>query len=140
MNTNPTKGPYHYRSPARIVWRVIRGMINHTSPRGAEALGRLSTFEGIPAPYDKKKRVVVPSALRTMQLKSGRRYTVLADLSHAYGWKHKELLKKLEDKRKVEAEAFYQKKKAQLALKRQAITEAAGELSEVQTELAAHGY
>jgi len=113
-------------------------MVNHTTPRGAEALARLSTFEGIPAPYDKKKRVVVPSALRTMQLKSGRKYTVLSDLSHAYGWKHKELLKKLEDKRKVEAEAFYQKKKAQLALKRQAINEA--DLSEVNAELATYGY
>lgn len=25
-NTNPRQGPFHYRSPAKILWRTIRGM------------------------------------------------------------------------------------------------------------------
>ena len=25
MNTQPKKGPIHYRAPSRIVWRTIRG-------------------------------------------------------------------------------------------------------------------
>lgn len=25
MNTKPSKGPHHFRSPARILWRTIRG-------------------------------------------------------------------------------------------------------------------
>ena len=25
MNTNPSRGPYHYRAPSRILWRTIRG-------------------------------------------------------------------------------------------------------------------
>lgn len=25
MNTKPDKGPYHFRSPSRILWRTIRG-------------------------------------------------------------------------------------------------------------------
>merc|ERR1711934_669265 len=29
MNTNPKKGPYHYRAPSRMLHRVIRGMIPH---------------------------------------------------------------------------------------------------------------
>jgi large subunit ribosomal protein L13Ae len=112
-NTNPKRGPFHYRAPSRILWRTvrsltclelapsladrpidhvdlyvyhnnpshvslkpiasphprpttpqIRGMLPHKTFRGAEALNRLTTFEGIPAPYDTKKRVVVPQALK----------------------------------------------------------------------------
>lgn len=54
--TNPKKGFSHYRSPSRIFWRTVRGMLPHKSPRGAAALGRLKTFEGIPFPYDHKRR------------------------------------------------------------------------------------
>lgn len=39
-------------------------MVPHKTARGAAALDRLKVFEGIPAPYDKLKRVVVPDALR----------------------------------------------------------------------------
>jgi large subunit ribosomal protein L13Ae len=31
-------------------------MLPHKTPRGAAALGKLKVFEGIPAPYDTKKR------------------------------------------------------------------------------------
>jgi large subunit ribosomal protein L13Ae len=34
-------------------------MIPHKTPRGAAALGKLKVFEGIPAPYDTKKRQVI---------------------------------------------------------------------------------
>jgi large subunit ribosomal protein L13Ae len=47
-------------------------MIPHKTTRGKEALERLKTYEGIPAPYDKMKRVVVPSALRVLKLKPRR--------------------------------------------------------------------
>ena len=43
-------------------------MLPHKTPRGKDALGRLKVFEGIPAPYDKKKRMVVPSALRVVKM------------------------------------------------------------------------
>jgi large subunit ribosomal protein L13Ae len=41
-NTNPTKGPFHYRAPSRILWRTIRGMVPHKTFRGAQALERLT--------------------------------------------------------------------------------------------------
>lgn len=41
MNTNPKKGPIHYRSPSRILWRTVRGMLPHKTARGAAALQRL---------------------------------------------------------------------------------------------------
>jgi len=41
-NTNPKKGPFHYRAPSRILWRTIRGMVPHKTFRGAQALERLT--------------------------------------------------------------------------------------------------
>mmetsp|Transcript_169 Transcript_169/g.150 ORF Transcript_169/g.150 Transcript_169/m.150 type:complete len:201 (-) Transcript_169:61-663(-) len=140
MNTNPGKGPYHFKSPARMLWRTVRGMVHQKTARGQEAIGRLSTFEGIPHPYDKKKRVVVPAALRVMRLKSIREHTVLGVLADSVGWKHKDLLKKLEDKRRVKCDSFYQKKKARALLKEKAVAAAAGELTKVNEVLAASGY
>jgi large subunit ribosomal protein L13Ae len=137
MNTNPGKGPYHFKSPAKMLWRCVRGMIAHTTARGAEALGRLSTFEGIPHPYDKQKRKVVPAALKVLRLKSTRGFTVLGDLANSIGWKHQELLVSLESKRKVKSEAFYQKKKALAILKDKA--EKKSDLSAVTAQLIAGG-
>merc|ERR1719321_2072761 len=73
MNTNPKHGPLHYRSPSKILWRTVRGMVPHKTARGAAALDRLKSFEGIPHPYDRKKRVVVPAALKVLRLKPQRR-------------------------------------------------------------------
>ena len=36
-----------------------------------EALNRLKVFDGVPAPYDKQKRMVIPTALRVLKLKPG---------------------------------------------------------------------
>lgn len=163
-NTNPKRGPFHYRAPSRILWRTvrhtrmdslllcgcsdcrppfgregksatdasyrtnerlhhphdthspttlpgarprvhaqIRGMLPHKTFRGAQALNRLTTFEGIPAPYDTKKRVVVPQALKILRLKPGRRFCTLGRLAHEVGWGHRELVQRLEAKRKVRA-------------------------------------
>ena len=46
MNTNPKKGPYHFRAPSKIFWKAVRGMLPHKLHRGKEALDRLKTFEG----------------------------------------------------------------------------------------------
>jgi large subunit ribosomal protein L13Ae len=71
-----------------MVWRTIRGMVHQKTARGQAALKRLSTFEGIPAPYDKQVRVVVPDALKVMRLKPGRNFTIMGDLANSIGWKH----------------------------------------------------
>ena len=140
MNTNPGRGPYHFKSPALMVWRTIRGMIHQKTARGQDALKRLSTFEGIPAPYDKQQRVVVPAALRVMRLKPGRNYTVVGELAASVGWKHKDLLARLEAKRKAESKEFYEQKRAKLALRKKAEAECASELAKVNEVLAASGY
>ena len=68
MNTNPRKGPFHFRSPARMLWRTIRGMVPHKTQRGQNALANLATYEGVPVPYDRMKRLVVPDALQAIRL------------------------------------------------------------------------
>lgn len=45
-------------------------MLQYKSKRGAAALERLKIFEGIPSPYDNKKRQVVPDALKIIRLKN----------------------------------------------------------------------
>ncbi len=66
MNTKPSHGPIHFRAPAKIFWRTVRGMIPHKTKRGAAALARLKAYEGIPPPYDKTKRMVIPDALKSV--------------------------------------------------------------------------
>lgn len=111
-NTNPRRGgSWTLRAPSRMFWRATRGMLPHKIAKGAEALARIKVFEGIPAPYDKLKRVVVPSALRVTHLKPGRDFTHLGTLCHEIGWKHFDLIKRLEATRKAASEAFYTKKK-----------------------------
>ena len=48
-------------------------MIPHKTQRGKDALRRLKVYEGCPPPYDRRKRVVVPGAMRVMCLKPGRK-------------------------------------------------------------------
>ncbi|KAK7820981.1 60s ribosomal protein l13a-3 [Quercus suber] len=40
-------------------------MIPHKTKRGAAALARFKAYEGIPPPYDKIKRMVIPDALKS---------------------------------------------------------------------------
>ncbi len=56
-------------------------MVPHKTKRGAAALDRLKVFEGVPAPYDKVKRVVVPSALQVLRLQHGHKFCKLGDLA-----------------------------------------------------------
>merc|ERR1719464_933514 len=124
MNSNPSHGPFHYRSPAKILWRTIRGMVPHKTARGAAALDRLKTFEGIPHPYDRKKRMVLPSCLKVLRLKPERRFCKLGDLSNEVGWKHKDLIERLETARKVKSAAFYKRKVAATKSRKAAVTSA----------------
>uniref|UniRef100_A0A8C4RFY3 Large ribosomal subunit protein uL13 n=1 Tax=Erpetoichthys calabaricus TaxID=27687 RepID=A0A8C4RFY3_ERPCA len=61
MNTNPSRGPYHFRAP-------VRGMLPHKTKRG--------------------KRMVVPAALKIVRLKPSSKFAVLGRLAHEVGWKY----------------------------------------------------
>lgn len=56
-------------------------MVPHKTQRGAAALERLKTFEGVPPPYDKIKRLVVPDALKVLRLQHGHKFCKLGDLA-----------------------------------------------------------
>nr|AGH70161.1 60S ribosomal protein L13a [Placozoa sp. H4] len=139
-NVNPKRGPFHFRAPSRILWRTVRGMVPHKTKRGEEALNRLKAFEGIPAPYDKMKRMVVPAALRVVRLKPRRKFTVLGKLSGEVGWKYGEIISTLEEKRKAKAKAFYEHKRKIQKCRREAEAEKADQLKSVNATLAALGH
>lgn len=56
-----------------LTFSIFLGMLPHKTERGKQALRRLKAYEGIPPPYDRRKRVVVPGALRVICLKPGRK-------------------------------------------------------------------
>ncbi|KAI5717276.1 hypothetical protein M8J77_003103 [Diaphorina citri] len=99
-NVNPARGPFHYRAPARIFWKTVRGMTPHKLDRGAKALKRLKVYEGIPPKYARRQRLCVPTALRTVCLKPGRSYCSVGRISHEVGWKYKTIVRHLERKRR----------------------------------------
>ncbi|KAL2352120.1 AMP dependent synthetase and ligase [Cryomyces antarcticus] len=139
---NPTRGgPFHFRAPSKMFWRTVRGMIPHKTARGAAAMERLKTFEGIPPPYDHKKRMVVPQALRVLRLKPGRKYCTVGRLGHEFGWKYQDVVARLEERRKVKGAAYYERKKAarrQLADAQKSASFAMGFLTSWQAEAIYH--
>lgn len=156
---NPTRGgPFHFRAPSRIFYKAVRGMIPHKTARGAAAMERLKVFEGVPPPYDKKKRVVVPQALRVLRLRPGRKYCTVGRLSHEVGWKYQDVvsryviisvsatvvsianeLYRLEERRKVKSKAYYERKKA--ARRNLAKAEQGANVdSKTKSQLAQYGY
>merc|ERR1739848_711957 len=112
MNTNPVKGPFHHRSPADMVMRVIRGMLPHKHYRGSAAFQRIKCVEGIPEPFASLKRVVVPDAFRVTRLRPGRKFSSLGKLAVDLGWGYQDVLTEYEEKRKGKAAAYYAKSKA----------------------------
>lgn len=138
MNTNPRRGQFHFRAPSRIFWRVVRGMLPHKSPKGAAALGRLKVFDGIPYPYDQKRRMVVPDALKVLRLKSHRKFCVLGELAQQVGWTKKDLVDRLEEKRKTKASKFWALKEKKLKARQQA--KGSKDLQKVNEELAKYGF
>ncbi|KAK4478285.1 hypothetical protein RD792_017578 [Penstemon davidsonii] len=117
MNTKPSHGPIHFRAPSKILWRTIRGMIPHKTKRGAAALARLKVYEGVPSPYDKIKKMVIPDALKVLRLQAGHKYCLLGRLSSEVGWNHYDTIRELEKKRKDRSQAAYLKKKQLIKLR-----------------------
>jgi large subunit ribosomal protein L13Ae len=133
---NKNHGPFHFRAPSRVFYKAVRGMIAHKTARGKAALDRLKVFEGVPPPYDTKKRMVVPQALRVLRLKPGRKYCTVGRLSTEFGWSYGEVVSRLEEKRKTRSEAYYQRKKALV----RKLNAAKREVNTNAEELAKFGY
>jgi len=140
MNTKPSHGPIHFRAPSRILWRTIRGMIPHKTKRGAAALARLRAFEGVPPPYDRKKRMVIPDALKVLRLQPGHKYCLLGRLSKEVGWHHYDTITELEEKRKAKAHVSYERRKQLAKLRSKAVELAEKQLAPEMELLASIKY
>ncbi|CAJ0937944.1 unnamed protein product, partial [Mesorhabditis belari] len=142
LNVNPSRGPYHFRLVygfAKIFWRTVRGMLPHKSNRGQLALQRLKAFEGCPAPYDKTKKMVLPTAMRFLALKPRRKFCTVGRLAHEVGWQYKGVVEKLEEKRKVKGAAYHEGQKKLRKLKVQALKNAAAKIAPLQKIIEAFG-
>uniref|UniRef100_A0A2K6QNX0 Ribosomal protein L13a n=1 Tax=Rhinopithecus roxellana TaxID=61622 RepID=A0A2K6QNX0_RHIRO len=73
----PFRGPYHFRAPSRIFRLTVRVMLPHKTKRGQASLECPRVFD------DKKKRMVVPAALKVVRLKPTRK--LLGSDSHPGG-------------------------------------------------------
>merc|ERR1711998_17128 len=78
--------------------------------RGAAALQRLKVFEGVPYPYDQRKRMVVPEALKAVRIKSHRKTCLLGELASHFGWEKGGVVATLEAKRKEKSNRFHEMK------------------------------
>ena len=110
FHTNPRRGFHHFRAPSMMLHKAIRGMVPRKTARGEAALDRLKVFDGIPSPYDAKKRKVIPDALKIVRLKPFRPFCILGELAAQVGWKRAGILSKFEEKRQKKASKFYELK------------------------------
>jgi len=137
-NTNPRRNFKHFRSPSRMFWRTLRGMTPHKEARGKAALQHLKVFEGIPYPYDQRKRMVVPQALKVLRLKAHRNFCELGELASHVGWTKKDLVASMEEKRKAKSDKYFQNKAKKASAKQAALGDK--KVAALNTELAKHGF
>ena len=138
-NTNPKKGPIHQKAPSRIMWRTIRGMVPHTTPKGAAAMGRVKCFDGVPLSMNAKKKMVVPDALKAVRLRPRSKYSVLGNIAKECGWTKQDLISSLESKRLGKNHSWYLKKVENLKKQKEALKNNK-DLEEVNKQLAEYGY
>ncbi|XP_037467123.1 60S ribosomal protein L13a-like [Triticum dicoccoides] len=96
MNTKPSHGPIHFRAPAKILWRTIRGMIPHKTARGEAVLAKLKAYEGVPLPYDRTKHMVIPDTLKVLRLQPRHKHCLLGQLSKEVGWNYADTIRELQ--------------------------------------------
>ncbi|MEM3526151.1 MAG: 50S ribosomal protein L13 [Candidatus Jordarchaeaceae archaeon] len=82
-HTNPSKGPFHYKRPDRIVKRTIRGMLPWKKPKGKAAYKRLRVYIGVP---EYLKQVPVQTIPHADIKKSNSSYITVETLSNEIGW------------------------------------------------------
>jgi len=138
-STNPNKGPIHQRAPSRIVWRVIRGMLPHTTPKGAAAMGRLKCFDGVPLSLNAKKKMVIPDALKQVRLKPRSKFCNIGDIAKECGWTKSQLISDLETKR-VSKNHEWHTRRVKLQRDRKNALKSNNDLAKINSELQAYGY
>ena len=113
-------------------------MMPHKTTRGQNALAHFASYEGIPEPYDKMKRLIVPEAYKAIRMRPDRNFTVLGRLAKEVGWGYTDLVNRLETQRKVKEQEYYAEKKAKTASRAKAVAKV--DMSKVKPVLASFGY
>merc|ERR1719273_786552 len=135
MNTNPRRGPFHFRSPSRSFFRAVRGMIKHKTQRGDDALANLKVFEGVPDNYQNTKYWKVRHAHSVNRFATCRKSCTLGRLCHEHGWGYREVVNKMEDGRKAAEQFKYVERKKRdakaAAAKKQLKESATGEMKKM---------
>lgn len=93
---NPRMSPVQPRTPDRIVWKTVRGMLPMKKARGREALRRLRVFIGIPEELSGvekdslikgDEREYIKYTVDSLKPKKGRGYVTVLWLSEQLGWR-----------------------------------------------------
>merc|ERR1711931_621350 len=138
--TNPKDGPFHHRSPAMIMKRMVRGMLPNKTGRGTRAFKRLQAFDGCPRPFDATKKFKIPAALKVTRSKPGRKIASLGRLAKEIGWQYAPIVEKLEAKRLANAATWYAEKQKRAAKRSAAEAKVADKLAPINAQLAEMGY
>jgi large subunit ribosomal protein L13 len=80
---NPIYGPLHPRKPDNIMWRMVRGMVPKTKPKGTAGLKRLRVYIGVPQKYTGVTMTKVDDAMATRPLPM---YITILELARNIGW------------------------------------------------------
>merc|ERR1712130_961418 len=138
--TKPSRGPFRGRSPSKMFKHVIRGMLPHKTSRGQTAFNSLKAFEGIPAPYDKCKRMIIPSAFKEIKIKPNRKFASVGRLAAETGWKYQGVISTLEARRQAKAALYWEHKQKKSELVKQAKASVAAKTAKIDAAIAAYGY
>jgi len=80
---HPRKGPFHPRSPDRIVRRTVRGMLPRRKPKGQQAYKRLRVFLSVPKGFESKELQTIPGA-KAEKLRCP--YVSVGEIARDIGW------------------------------------------------------
>ena len=80
---HPRKGPFHPRSPDRIVRRTVRGMLPRRKPKGQQAYKRLRVLLSVPKGFESKELQTIPDA-KAEKLRCP--YVSVGELARDIGW------------------------------------------------------
>ncbi|CAH6785761.1 unknown_gene_12658 [Phodopus roborovskii] len=122
-----------------ISGNFYRNKLKYLDPTTSEPLERLKVLDGIPPLYDKKKRMVVPAALKVVWLKPTRKFAYLGRLAHEVWSKYQAVTATLEEKRKEKAKIHYRKKKQLLRLRKQSEKNVESKISKFTEVLKTNG-
>ncbi len=93
---HPRKSPIQPRTPDRIVWKTVKGMLPMKKAKGREAIRRLRVFIGVPeelADVEKDvglkedERAYVKYTVQSLKPKKTKGYVTVLWLAKQMGWK-----------------------------------------------------